>query len=87
MRINQLANQLVPLTDYCIGKMNMSADFVVLFLHSYQKSIFQLYSLVQVRSTFNFDLIYSVDGLGLVSDSRFFDDKLLIGINGGRLYK
>ena len=67
--------------------MNMSADFVVLFLHSYQKSIFQLYSLVQVRSTFNFDLIYSVDGLGLVSDSRFFDDKLLIGINGGRLYK
>lgn len=88
LRINQLADQLVPESGYCIGKMNMSREHVVLFLHSHQKSISQLHSLVQVRSTLNFDLLYSVDGLGLSSDSRFFcDNKLLVVINGGRLYK
>ena len=88
LRINQLTDQLVPESGYCVGKMNMSEDYVVLFLHSYQKSISQLHSLVQVRSVFNFDLLYSVDGLGLSSDSRFFvDNKLLVVINGGRLYK
>ncbi len=68
--------------------MNMSEDYVVLFLRSYKKSISQLHSLVQVRSVFNFDLLYTVDALGLSSDSRFFvDNKLLVVINGGRLYK